>query len=72
MDEKDWDDPDLTMMEKFGKTCFWQHLGSSHSPSSSTAREVGTWEDEDIRKIEAIQFLGWTRKSNKVITEKCM
>ncbi|KAK1749833.1 hypothetical protein QBC47DRAFT_395403 [Echria macrotheca] len=69
MDEDDWEDSDLTVVQKLGKAYFWQHLGSSHCPSSSEARHVGAWKEEDIRKIAGIQFLGWTEKSNDVITD---
>lgn len=67
MDQKDWDDPSLTNMQRFSKAYFWEHRGPWKEP-----RQGNSWEGGDICKIEAIQFLGWTEKPNETITEKCV
>jgi len=66
MDKEDWDDPNLTNLQRLSKADFWEHRGSSNEP-----RQGNGWGEKEIRSIEAIQYLGWTEKSNETITEEC-
>jgi hypothetical protein len=65
MDRNKWDDPHLPHLERFEKARFWEHLGSSCNP-----RKGEEWGHKDIRSIEAIEFLGWTDKTNDTISER--
>jgi hypothetical protein len=66
MDRKDWEDVDLTPLQKFSRARFWEHLGSTCDP-----RQGGAWKKENICSIEAVEFLGWTDKSDKTISDEC-
>lgn len=66
MDRKDWEDHDLTPLQKFRRARFWEHRGPKR-----IARQGGVWKEEDICSIEAVEFLGWTDKSDETISTEC-
>ncbi|KAK4141915.1 uncharacterized protein C8A04DRAFT_30467 [Dichotomopilus funicola] len=52
MDRGHWEDPDLTLLEKFSQAHFWEHRGPTCDPNLG-----GTREEQDVRSIEAVEFL---------------
>lgn len=72
LDKDVWTNPALTLLEKFRRASYWEHQGSYSSPTkkakSGKPGDCREWNEEAIRSIDTIQFLGEIGQSDEVIS----
>jgi len=69
-----WTDPTITLLDKFRKARYWEHLGSSSTCKKASSGRPGSgreWDDESIISIKAVQYIGEISHTDDVISRDC-
>ncbi|KAJ0416342.1 hypothetical protein BJY00DRAFT_316993 [Aspergillus carlsbadensis] len=81
IDTERWEDPSLTLLDKFMRAKFWDHPGDATKLSLSTSSSRGSsmrpadsnagvqWDPDDLRMIDSGEEIGRTDLSDEEITK---